>query len=90
MNLFYQKNSLFFLSVTSLYLITYSLSLSLLYCEGKIFYTRMENFFVVARKFVHTRKENFDLDWFVKKALFKNVLCALPFFISFCSYVSFL
>ena len=61
MNLFYRKNSLFFLSVTSLYLITYSLSLSLLYCEGKNFYTR---------------KENFDLDWFVKKALFKNVLCA--------------
>ena len=51
--------------------------------------------FILARKFFYIREkiflylqENFDLDWFGNKALFKNVLCA--FFISLCSYGSFL
>ena len=47
-----------------------------------------ENFFMFVRKFFLYLQENFDLDRFSKKALFKNGLCA--FFISFCSYGSFL
>ena len=47
-----------------------------------------EIFFIFVRKFFLYLQENFDLDRSGKKALSKNVLCA--FFISFCSYGSFL
>ena len=54
----------------------------------KYFYTREKNFFYLRVQFFYSFEENFGLDRLAKKALFKNFLCA--FFISFCSYSSFL
>ena len=55
--------------------------------KEKIFYTREKFFFYLRVQFFYSCEENFSLDWFAKKALFKNFLCA--FFISFSSYSSF-
>ena len=54
----------------------------------KFLYSCEKLFYIVVRKVSYSCEKNFDLDRFDKKALFENALCA--FFISFCSYGSFL